>query len=109
THTGASTDIHNAFNSLDRGHLLRSLFEQPRLAPLWRVAHWAYSQPIPLVLFDSTGAPLHTFRAETGCLQGEPLSSLLFCLAIKPLLEAAKQVAGPDVKIVAVTDDVTFL
>ena len=109
THTGASTDLENAFNTLDRATMLRSLYSQPRLAPLWRIAHWTYSQPVPLLLLDNAGFVMRTLFSHTGCLQGEPLSSLLFCLSLKPAIDTAKLAGGPDVKAVAITDDVTFL
>jgi hypothetical protein len=109
TLTGASTDLENAFNTLDRTAMLQALYNQPRLAPLWRIAHWTYSQPVPLLLLDNTGFLIRTLTSQTGCLQGEPLSSLLFCLALKPAIDAAKLTGGPDVKVVAITDDVTFL
>ena len=44
TRTGVSTDIHNAFNSLDRALMMRELFSHAGLAPIWRLAHMVYSQ-----------------------------------------------------------------
>ena len=44
-----------------------------------------------------------------GPLQGEPFSTLLYCLATKPLIDEAKIAGGPDVKVIALTDDVTFV
>ena len=42
-------------------------------------------------------------------LQGEPFSSFLYCLTTKPLIDEAKIAGGPDVKVIALTDDVNFL
>jgi hypothetical protein len=109
TCTGATTDIQNAFNSLDRGVMLTQLFSHPTLAPIWRLAHWVYSQPIDLQLFSSNGDFLRFVTAACGPLQGEPFSILLYCLATKPLIDEAKAAGGPDVKVVALTDDVSFL
>jgi len=109
TMTGATTDLENAFNSLNRSEMLNSLFAQPRLSSLWRLAHWVYSQPVPVLLLDNAGFLIRTLLSQSGCLQGEPLSSLLFCLAVKPSIDTAKLAGGPDVKAIAITDDVTFL
>jgi hypothetical protein len=109
TCTGASTDIENAFNSLDRGLMLAELFSHAELAPIWRLAHWVYSQPVQLQLFSSSGDFLRFVTAACGPLQGEPFSSFLYCLTVKPLIDDAKIAGGPEVRVVALTDDVTFL
>jgi len=109
TCTGASTDIENAFNSLDRGLMLAQLFSHAELAPIWRLAHWVYSQPVQLQLFSSTGDFLRFLTAACGPLQGEPFSSFLYCLTVKPLIDDAKLAGGSEVRVVALTDDVTFL
>jgi hypothetical protein len=109
TRTGASTDIQNAFNSLDRGMMLTQLFSHAALAPIWRLAHWVYSQPVDLQLFSSTGDFLRYVTAFCGPLQGEPFSSFLYCLTTKPMIDDAKLAGGPEVDVIAITDDVTFL
>ena len=106
TCTGVSTDIANAFNSLDRSRMLNELFSHPALAPVWRLAHWVYSQPVQLQLFSSTGDFLRFITASCGPLQGEPFSNFLYCLTVKPLIDEAKRIGGPDVQVVALTDDV---
>jgi hypothetical protein len=107
--TGVSTDIANAFNSLDRGLMLRELFSHRELAPVWRLAHWVYNQPVQLQLFSSNGEFLRFLVSACGPLQGEPFSTFLYCLTLKPLIDEAKLAGGPDVQVVALTDDVTFL
>ena len=109
TRTGASTDIQNAFNSLDRGAMLTQLFSHPTLAPVWRLAHWVYSQPVDLQVFSSSGDFLRFIPAACGPLQGEPFSTFLYCLTTKPLITEAKLAGGPDVEVIALTDDVNFL
>ena len=83
TRTGASTDIQNAFNSLDRGLMMTELFSHPTLAPVWRLAHWVYSQPVDLQLFSSAGVFLRFITAARGPLQGEPFSTFVCCLTSK--------------------------
>ena len=68
TRTGASTDIQNAFNSLDRGAMMTQLFAHPTLASIWRLAHWVYSQPVDLHLFSSAGVFIRFITAACGPL-----------------------------------------
>lgn len=109
TQTGASTDIRNAFNSLDRGMMMRQLFSHPTLSPIWRLAHWVYKQPIRLHLYDNNKDLIRFIDSSCGSLQGEPFSSLLYCLTVKPLIEEAKAAGGTEVKVVSITDDLTFV
>ena len=48
-------DITNAFNTCDRARLLRELYGQSELQPLFRIADFAYSQPSALVLSGCDG------------------------------------------------------
>jgi hypothetical protein len=109
TKTGVSTDIENAFNSLDRSVILNRLFAKPELAPIWRLTHWIYAQPVNLHLYNSEGTFLRYLVSDCGALQGEPFSSFLFCLATKSVIDEAKLAGGPEVGVVAITDDVTFV
>ena len=89
--------------------MITQLFAHPSLAPVWRLAHWVYSQPVDLQLFSSAGVFLRYITAACGPLQGEPFSTFLYCLATKPVIDAAKLAGGPGVDVIALTDDVTFL
>ena len=67
-------DFRNAFNSIDRGEVLRAVRERlPCLAP-W--VEFCYADPTRLFL---DGAVL---RSEEGVQQGVPLGPLLFALAL---------------------------
>ena len=46
------TDIRNAFNSRRRDQMLEILFEHPELAPIWRMAYWAYKDSSSLLVFE---------------------------------------------------------
>ena len=107
--TGVSTDVRNAYNELCRRSLLQNLYSQRRLAPIFRLVDWAYHNPSDLFIFDKDGCLVDQILSSQGVRQGDPLASLLFCLSIKTAIDAAKLAGGPDVKAVAIMDDVTFL
>ena len=77
-----STDLRNGFNELGRSKQLDGLiFFAPGLL---RWFHWAYGRPTPLVMNG-----LVVGQSSTGCRQGDPLSSLCFCVGIHNVLEEA--------------------
>jgi hypothetical protein len=86
-------DIRNAFNTCDRALLLRKLYDTPQLASLWRIAHFAYSTPSHLHLQGCEGEHI---MSTNGVRQGDPLSSLLFCLYIRDMLTTVSQSATVD-------------
>jgi hypothetical protein len=45
-------DIKNAFNARIRNDILKILYRQKELAPLWRMAGWAYGTPTDLLIVD---------------------------------------------------------
>jgi hypothetical protein len=85
-------DAKNAFNSVDRHKVLE---QTAALFPdLLEWTAFAYSNETPLFAVSSTapegGDPLAhvvTFSSAEGVQQGDPLASLLFCLAVKPALD----------------------
>ena len=106
-----STDLRNGFNELGRSKQLDGLI---RFAPeLLRWFHWAYGRPTPLVMNG-----LVVGQSSTGCRQGDPLSSLCFCVGIHNVLEeASSSIRGiieshlgssPIGGLYAYIDDVTF-
>jgi hypothetical protein len=92
---GMACDFRNAFNEVDRAVVLERLFEQPRLRSMWRVAHWAYSSPSPLWVYDRRGVPVHRLESANGVRQGDLLAAALFALAVQPIYASAlAQVPG---------------
>ena len=79
-----STDISNAFNSRKRSHILGALFQENKLAPLWRLAFWSYGSSSPLLMIDHGKVIAELLSAE-GVKQGDVLASLLFALSMKDL------------------------
>src|ERR1700759_1890658 len=64
------TDIRNAFNSRRRDQMLQTLFDHPELAPVWRIAHWAYSSSSSLLVFEK-GKYKTTIKSSQGVKQGD--------------------------------------
>ena len=81
---------------------MAELFAHPELAPVWRLAHWVYSQPVDLQLFSSAGVVLRYITAARGPLRGT-FFDLLGC---PPEVDAAKAAGGPEVEAISLTDDV---
>ena len=106
-----STDLKNGFNELGRSRQLAGLM---RFAPgLLRWFQWAYGRPTPLILDGQTVG-----HSSTGCRQGDPLSSLCFCVGIHGVLEEALGAmrsiierhlgCSPTGGLFAYIDDITF-
>jgi hypothetical protein len=76
-------DFKNAFNCMDREHMLRRLYSNPRLAALWPIVHFAYGRPTLLHLHQ--GLPL---LSQQGARQGDPLGSFLFANGLAADLQA---------------------
>ena len=75
-----STDFKNGFNLQSRRRLLQAL---QRIAPgLLHWFLWTHGRPSPLI---QNGVCVGW--SATGCRQGDPLSSLIFCAYIHPILE----------------------
>jgi hypothetical protein len=105
--TGAATDLKNAYNEIDRGAVLRLLYDEPRLKPLWRIANWSYGIPSLLHIFGLNGELIVTILSRVGMRQGCPLAQMLFCLGVKTSVTAAKA-AAPDVRVTGISDDRNF-
>ena len=99
-------DIKNAFNSRDRGDILKILYQHNELASVWRIAGWAYGRPSDLLVVDR-GRLVEVIKSTQGVKQGDTLSSLLFALSMVHIYNNTAEKAG--VEVVAVQDDVYFL
>src|SRR5690606_16095704 len=49
-----ATDFRNAFNSSNRARTWRAMLDRPDTEPVWRMFHWAYSQPSDLLVYDNS-------------------------------------------------------
>jgi len=75
-HVVAKLDFCNAFNSLRRDQMLRSVLSA--VPGIYRFCHICYSNP-SILKFDD-----RTILSQEGPNQGDPLGSLLFCVSIHP-------------------------
>lgn len=77
-HVVAKLDFSNAFNTLQRAHMLRGV--KDRLPSLYSYCHSAYSQP-SFLFYGS-----NVIMSSEGTQQGDPLGPLLFSNTLQPLL-----------------------
>jgi hypothetical protein len=93
-------DISNAFNCCNRALLLERLYSTPELSALYSIADFAYSTPSTLLLERGDG---DSIQSSNGVRQGDPLSTLLFCLYMRDVY--ASVAAAADVTLYAFVDD----
>ena len=100
--------VKNAFNTISRRIVLESLYAQPTLNTLWRLADFAYSHPSDLLIRNGDGKLYPGITSSQGVRQGDPLSSLLFALAIQPVYEAVVN-EHVNLQASAILDDITLV
>jgi hypothetical protein len=87
--------------------MLQTLYNTPELSDLYHIANFAYAKPSPLLIQrDQYEAP-YTIHSSNGVKQGDPLSTLLFCLAIHQTYE--KIVSETNTHIYGFVDDVNVV
>ena len=88
-------DYCNAFNSLNRCHMLNEVHKI--LPELYKFCHLAYASPSELQ-FDKW-----CILSQEGVQQGDPLGPILFCIGIQPLLDSLSSPLR-----IALLDDITL-
>jgi hypothetical protein len=101
-------DFQNAFNSIDRQIVLKEMYSHNSLKSLWPIVDFAYSEPSDLLTRDHERIFRKTVISSQGVRQGDPLSSLLFAVAIHPLYESILS-EFPQVRGIAIHDDFTLV
>ena len=86
---GLLIDIHNAFNCINRAVVVERLIAEPRFARVVRFVTWSLQAPSLLLARGSNGSVAFSMSSSQGVRQGDPMSSLLFALAIQPCIEPA--------------------
>jgi hypothetical protein len=84
-----SCDVENAFNSINRDHILTTAFQYiPELAPFVAKIYSCEKSCVHFSCKNDKGKSSFTsIRTTQGVIQGHPLSSLLFSLATLPILK----------------------
>ena len=106
---GFAADFYNAFNEVDRSHVMTALFEDPNLRQIWRIVNWAYSESSPLWVFGKDGKLKATLQSQNGVRQGDPLAPALFAIAVRSMYLRALLAGQGEVKAFAILDDVTLV
>lgn len=105
-HAVLGVDVANAFNTLSRAKAIQAIFNDPEMAPIWRILHYAYGEAVQLHHVGDDG--FHkTIASAEGFRQGDLLAGLVFAYAIQPALRAVLAEL-PTVKATAIYDDVSF-
>jgi hypothetical protein len=94
-HVVAKLDFSNAFNCLDRDHMLQQVADT--VPEIYKFCHLSYDQVSTLQFGD------FNISSEVGPQQGDPLGGLLFCLGVHPILRAASSTLT-----IGYMDDVTL-
>ena len=89
-----SIDVSNAFNSVDRATVLRAVYDNVELAQCWRTVAFGYGQPSSLLMpCGGEVADADAFvQSSNGVRQGDPLSALLFALAMHVVYKRVAEV-----------------
>ena len=109
THAIIAADVHNGFNSMLRGGPNGMLETARRKLPfLWGYVEMMYGAHSNVVFEDRiTGAQL-TVVMQRGALQGDAVSSVLFCAVVAPLQDNVRALY-PTVTLPSFVDDSWFL
>ena len=106
---GFAADFRNAFNEVDRAHLLSEVFADSSFKQMWRMVHWAYSDTSPLWILGKDGKLKATLHSENGVRQGDPLAPALFAIAVRSIYTRALCAGNGQVKAFSILDDITFV
>jgi hypothetical protein len=99
-------DFKNAFKEIDRAEVLKAVYANPVLSPIWPMVDFSYSSPSHLLTRDSVGKPVKALLSQQGVRQGDPLASFLFALTIQPMYDLVSR--QPGIEAVAIHDDLTL-
>jgi hypothetical protein len=103
------TDISNAFGTINRAEMMKTIFAEDRLQPAWSLTSFLYKKPSREYV-TSQGKVIATRQSENGVRPGCAFSPFAFAMGIgSTLLESKRSdAAGGKVDVVAILDDVTL-
>ena len=85
-------DFANAFNCINRAHVMRTVYTDKDLCSLHKMIQFAYGSDTPLYSRDdTTGRYRQVLTSSNGVRQGDPLASALFCLSVQCVYDEVKQ------------------
>lgn len=99
-------DASNAFNSIDRATVAQAC--NTHAPDLFKAARWSYGHPALLITKKDNGE-LASIKSVQGVRQGDPLSSALFSLGIRPFLERLIEHMDEHCLVLAYLDDIFIL
>jgi hypothetical protein len=111
-HAALKIDIKNAFNSVSRKAIFEQLNAVPQFRCLIPMARMFYEHEGDL--WYEMGLTARRIASAEGVAQGDPISGLLFCLAIQPCIRRAAALVGHEPRrgntglCVCIADDVTL-
>ena len=103
-----SIDMKNAFNSPSRDDVAKAVFAFHALRPFQRLFAAEYGVPSELLYYGSDGQLFKILKSSAGDRQGSPLSSILFCAFLQPILETLHD-EFPGIRIFAFIDDINLV
>ena len=110
-HAAVTIDFANAFNALDRGAMLTELYSHREFRGIFAIADWGYTSDTPLHFLTgrarSDGLPQELLTSRNGVRQGDPLGSLLFCIAIHRIMRECME-GHPGARLYAFLDNITI-
>jgi len=110
-HAAVTIDFANAFNALDRGAMLTELYSHREFRGIFAIADWGYTMDTPLHFLTAhsvhDGMPQELLFSRNGVRQGDPLGSLLFCIAIHRIMRECME-GHPDARLYAYLDNITI-
>lgn len=77
-------DFKNAFNCIDRAHVLNEVYADSSLEPAFRFVNWAYGKESQLRVNSET-----TIASQQGVKQGDSNGSWLFAVGVHPAYRKA--------------------
>ena len=98
-----SIDFRNAFNSIDRNHVVSTFYNHIEFQPLFRIVNFSYSEPTPLFAMNQDGQLAQLMTSHNGVRQGDPLSALLFAMAVNDMYSQVESMHR--VEVMAYLDD----
>lgn len=97
-----SVDFANAFNDTSRMKSYQEIVNDPEIANMTRLVHWAYSGSSSLFISDEK-AQTRILSSESGARQGCNLGMALFCAGINNIYKKVRDTHKVDLK--AYADD----